>query len=173
MWTNLWPNLWPEHGYRLAAFTLGLFLTLVLAAWLTPRAWWKRPNVRALLILAGGTWGIGSLVAALLPAAPPAIPAPALAPAAVNTAPPLPVLPLPERGVAYHAHRDINLRAGAGTNSPRLAIVPRGTEVIPTGRRNGDWWQVRAGTGSAGGGTLGWASSLWLRRGDEEALKSK
>src|SRR5471030_2801132 len=44
----------PEKFYGAGAFAIGLILTLILAAYLTPRAWWKRPNARALLILVVG-----------------------------------------------------------------------------------------------------------------------
>ena len=36
---------------------------------------------------------------------------------------------------------------------------------MATGRREGDWWQVRADVD--GKSWQGWASSLWLRRADE------
>ena len=54
-------------AYMIGAFALGLALTLVLAAFLTPRGWWRRPNLRALAILAAGTWSLGSLILPLLP----------------------------------------------------------------------------------------------------------
>ena len=40
-------------------WTGALAATLVLAAWCTPRAWWRRPNLRALAVVAGGTLGFG------------------------------------------------------------------------------------------------------------------
>jgi hypothetical protein len=48
--------------YVVAAFAAGLIVTLFLAAYLTPRAWWRRPNARALLIMVAGAWGFGSLI---------------------------------------------------------------------------------------------------------------
>ncbi|MET3135024.1 hypothetical protein AAKU55_005327 [Oxalobacteraceae bacterium GrIS 1.11] len=146
----------PETIYSIAAFAAGLGLTLALAAHFTPRAWWRRPNARALLVLAGGTWGLGSLIAALMYAPPPALAVrapPALAPATLIV------------GQAYRVYRDLNLRAGAGVNAARVAIVAGGTTVTPTGARDGDWWQIKAAV--AGREQIGWASSLWLRRATE------
>ncbi|MDB5754006.1 MAG: bacterial domain protein, partial [Massilia sp.] len=56
-----------DTGWMIGAFAVGLALTLVLAAFLTPAHWWRRPNLRALAILAAGTWGIGSLLLGLAP----------------------------------------------------------------------------------------------------------
>jgi hypothetical protein len=134
---------------------VGLVATLVLAAWLTPRAWWRRPNACALAVLAGGTFAIGSaLLWWLGPAAPPARLA-ALQAVAV---------PSP---VGYRAYDDLNLRAGTGVSAQRVAVVPAGAPVTPTGARKGDWWEVSARV--AGREVRGWASSLWLRREDEAA----
>jgi uncharacterized protein YgiM (DUF1202 family) len=144
-----------ESLYPLAAYAAGLCLTLVLAAWLTPRRWWRRPTGRALLLLAGGTWGLGSLMLPLFPVAAPG--AAAGLPLAASAA--------PVAGQSYRAHQDLNLRAGAGVNSARIAIVPSGAALTPTGVRQGDWWQVRANVD--GRASVGWASSLWLRRAAE------
>lgn len=133
----------------LAAFVLGLFVTLVLAAWLTPSRWWQRPTLRNLAIVGAGTWGIGSLLLALLDA--PVMAATASVPA--NTA------------RSYRVHEDLNLRAAIGTGAARIAVVPAGTVVTTTGVRDGDWWQVR--TSVNGKPVQGWSSSLWLRRADE------
>lgn len=48
--------------YAAGAFAAGLVITLFLAAYLTPRQWWRRPNARALLIMVAGAWGFGSLI---------------------------------------------------------------------------------------------------------------
>jgi hypothetical protein len=153
------------HG--VGAFALALVATLVLAAWLTPRHWWRRPNARALAVLVAGTWGIGSLVLWLVHA----VPAPVAASANMVPAPrvavaaPQPAIlsdPAPaSAGRPFRVHRDLNLRAGAGTDTARIAIVRSGATVTPTGLRHGDWWQVRAHL--AGGDVTGWTSSLWLR----------
>jgi hypothetical protein len=46
-----------------------------------------------------------------------------------------------------------------------MLVLPAGSVVRATGRRDGDWWQV---TAEADGQRFeGWASSLWLRRADE------
>ncbi len=152
-----------RHGL---AYALGLGLTLILAAYLTPRRWWRRPTARGLLILAGGTWGTGGLllaamnapaagmaVAADTPAAAYSVPAPAPAPDAGAA---------PRAGQRYRVHRDVNLRAQAGVAAPLIGVVPAGADVTPTGQRQGDWWQIEAGLG--GRARLGWASSLWLRQ---------
>jgi hypothetical protein len=139
-----------------AAFGAGLLATLVLASFLTPAHWWKRPNARALALLALGTWGIGSLLASLVQAPAQAAAQPTQGIAALRPA-------APER--EYQVYRDLNLRDGTGTAARRLAVVPAGASVTATGMRDGDWWQIRA---KVGGKTVsGWASSLWLRRADE------
>ncbi|WP_317203897.1 SH3 domain-containing protein [Janthinobacterium sp.] len=143
--------------YPFGAYAAGLLLTLPLAAWLTPRRWWRRPTARALLILGLGAWAFGSLLLAIFPPpAPPPLPSP-LAQAD----------PAPLAGQPYRAHHDLNLRAGAGVDAPRIGVVPAGATVTPTGVRSGDWWQVKASVG--GRDNTGWASSLWLRRITESA----
>ena len=62
----------------------------------------------------------------------------------------------------FRVHRDLNLRAAASVDAPRLALVPAGASVMPTGVRSGDWWEVR--TVADGAASTGWVSSLWLRR---------
>ena len=132
------------------AYAAGLIATLVLAAWLTPARWWRRPNLRAATILAAGTWGLGALLLSLLPAAHPVMAA---------TAQPL------FAGVSYTVFDDLNLRAGKGIGAPRIAVAPAGTVVTTTGLRDGDWWQVSARID--GKEVRGWSSSLWLRRAEE------
>jgi hypothetical protein len=143
-----------------AAYGLGLVLTLVLAAWLTPRHWWRRPTAANLALAGGGTLAFGILFASLLPAA-----------AAHRTSPPvqelafaaMPVQPAP--ALRYRVIDDLNLRAAKATGAPRLAVLPAGTMVTPLGRPDGDWLRVRASV--KGKPVEGWASSLWLRRIDE------
>lgn len=134
------------------AFGAGLAVTLALASVLTPAHWWRRPNARALAVVVAGTWAIGSLLAGLVPADASAS-APVVAQRGAATAP------------AYQVFRALNLRDGTGTSSRRIAVLPAGAIVRPTGERTGDWWKVRADTG--GRELTGWASSLWLRRADE------
>jgi hypothetical protein len=143
--------------HRACAFAIGLAITLFLAAYLTPRAWWRRPNARALLISVAGAWGFGSLILFFTHAAPPAEASPAAASAEVPAA--------PAAGQPFRVHRDLNLRAAAGVDTARLVTVPAGAVVTPTGARDGDWWQVKARV--AGRDTEGWVSSLWLRRSGE------
>ena len=132
-----------------------LVVTLVLAAFLTPRHWWRRANARALAVLVGGTAVFGYLFmlgasAWLAPPAPRARVAPAPAAAPIHS---------------YRAFDDLNLRSASGTGAARIGVVPSGTNVTTTGRRDGDWWEVTATV--AGRPVTGWASSLWLRRDDE------
>jgi hypothetical protein len=139
----------------LACGGAALLLTLVLAARCTPRAWWRRPNTRALSVLVLGTGLIGgALWAWLAPRAPLSASAPA--PAA---------LALPAAGHSYRVADALNLRAARGTGARRVLVLPAGSTVQATGQRDGDWWQV---TANADGQRFeGWASSLWLRRADE------
>jgi len=141
--------------YSACAFAAGLVITLFLAAYLTPHSWWRRPNARALLITVGGAWAIGSLILYALPGKP-AMAAPTGA---------LPQAAEPIAGQPFQVHRDLNLRATAGVDAPRLLIVPAGATVTPTGMRSGDWWQIKASV--AGRDSTGWVSSLWLRRSGE------
>jgi len=147
-------------AYTVGAFALGLALTLVLAAFLTPRAWWRRPNLRALAILAASTWGLASL---LLPMAP--APAPAPAPAVAATPAMAATTATAVAGRTYRVFEDLNLRNASATSARRVGVVPPGTMVTATGARAGDWWQVRATV--QGKRVTGWVSSLWLRRADE------
>ena len=144
-----------------AAFAAGLALTWCLCAWLTPRRWWRRPNLRALAISAAGAWGFGSLVFSAMPVA--AVPATAST-TAVTFSSQAPATAI-EAGSAFRVHRDLNLRRSAGVDAPRLFTVPAGATVVATGRRHGDWWQVTAII--EGRECSGWASSLWLRRSAE------
>lgn len=124
----------------LAAYVAAFIATLLLARLLTPQRWWRNANARAGAILLLGTWGIGTL---LLPLAARAFPPP----------------PGPQAGASYVVYRDLNLRSATSTGASRLDVVHAGEFVTATGRRDGDWWQVRTGDARTG-----WASSLWLRR---------
>ena len=143
----------------IAAYCAGLLLTLCLAAWLTPRAWWRRANARALAVLLCGTALLGGLLHAL--AGPDAAPRTAV-PAA------LPLAAAPVAGAHYRVRDHLNLREHTGIDARRLAVVPAGTRVTATGQRRGDWWQVSAVVD--GRRLEGWASSLWLRRADEDSM---
>lgn len=70
---------------------------------------------------------------------------------------------------SFRAHRSLNLRSGASVGAARLAVIPAGASLTPTGRRVGDWWQVRTGSEADGKELTGWVSSLWLRRLEEAA----
>jgi hypothetical protein len=69
--------------------------------------------------------------------------------------------PAPTLGTRYRVHQALNLRQHAGTNSERVTTLRRGDSVHPTGRSDGDWWQVEARID--GQTSIGWVSSLWLR----------
>jgi len=136
----------------IAVWAAALALTLVLAAWCTPRAWWRRPNLRALAVLGGGTLAFGLLLSTLLPA------------------PPKPVQAVvatggPAAGARYRVIDDLNLREDRGVRAARMRVLRAGTVVSATGATDGDWWRVRARVD--GRDVDGWASSLWLRRTDE------
>jgi hypothetical protein len=146
-----------------AAYGLALALTLLLACWLTPRRWWRRPTAGTLALVGAGTLAFGMLFASLLPVTRVAAPLPlalSLTPAAPATS--VPVL-------RYRVVDDLNLRASKATGAQRLAVLPAGTLVTRSGAAEGDWWQVRARV--RGREVEGWASSLWLRRVDEGAVK--
>lgn len=151
----------PDMDLHIAlAYGAALVLTLALAAWLTPRSWWRRPNAQAFAVLGGGTLAFGTLFLAALgkPAVPPDAPAQAAL---------APVLPgqHPAPGARYLVVDDLNLRDGNGVRAQRVAVLRAGSAVIATGSADGDWWQVRARVD--GQAREGWASSLWLRRADE------
>lgn len=162
-----------DKFYGVGAFAAGLLLTLFLAAYLTPRGWWKRPNARALLILVAGAWGFGSTILYLAHIKPAQA-----AEAGPDYTVPLPPPPPPEppatggpqataliAGHPFQVHCYLNLRAAAGVHAPRIAVVPTGATVTPTGARDGDWWQIKATVD--GRESVGWVSSLWLRRSGE------
>ena len=154
--------------YPALAFAAGLAITLFLAAYLTPRAWWRRPNARALLIMVGGAWAIGSLILYAAPGKPAmaaSVGGAAGDSGAAATAAALASGDALIAGQPFQVHRDLNLRATAGVGAPRLIIVPAGATVTPTGMRSGDWWQIKASV--AGRESTGWVSSLWLRRSGE------
>lgn len=143
-------------GHGAPAYFLALALSLVLAAALTPRHWWRRPTARGAAVLGGGTWAFGALLLAALP----------LPQVAATTMPPA-VVAAPRTlaaGQPYRVHRDLNVRTGAGVGAPRVTVIAAGAIVTPTGEQAGDWWRIRYGAPPQ---RLGWASSLWLRQATE------
>jgi hypothetical protein len=147
----------------LGAIFAGLVITLMLASVLTPAAWWRQLNLKALAVVGFGTWGIASLV--MWAAGHSGAVAPqTLASAGVARITQAP----PDTRRSYRVHDDLNLRDGKGTGARRIAVVPAGTVVTTTGARDGDWWQVSARV--AGKDVQGWSSSLWLRRADEKSM---
>lgn len=149
---------------HVAAYGAALALTLCACAWLTPRAWWRRPNARALGVLGLGTAAGGTLLLALF-GSPGAHRVVVPQSAQVEEAPMASRADVPVAGARYRTHDALNLRVAGGVGAERLLVVPAGARVEATGRRDGDWWQVRATVD--GQAVEGWASSLWLRRADE------
>jgi hypothetical protein len=148
------------------AFTAGLAITLFLAAYLTPREWWRRPNLRALVITVGGAWGFGSLLLWLVPvAASDTAIAKVAAPIAAASHDDADSIARLIAGQSFRTHRSLNLRSAPSVQGARLLTVPVGATVTPTGARSGDWWQITARID--GQDSTGWASSLWLRRSGE------
>lgn len=148
----------PASFLAAACYGAALLATLALAARVTPAAWWRRANARALAVLVLGTCAIGSALWWL--ARPQSAP-----PDAASVARPGTLLaPLPGR--SYRVADALNLRAANGVGARRVAVLPAGSVVTATGVRDGDWWQVR--TTVDGQPYDGWASSLWLRRADED-----
>lgn len=156
-----------EQFHGAGAFAIGLLATLVLASLLTPRRWWRRANARALAILAGGSWGIGSLILWLAQGVAPSSPPSAAPMPLAQTPAPRPAPAGPQPGQAYRVIEDLNLRNSATVGAPRIGVVPGGAVVHATGAHQGDWWQIS--TGAPETGQTGWASSLWLRRSGETA----
>lgn len=141
----------------------GLALTLALAARLTPAAWWRRPTVRGIAIVTGGTWLCGSVLALAAGSAMPATSATSatsVVPTALASTAPRQAA---DSSIApFRVYRSLNLRAGPDVASTRVAVLPAGAQLTPTGRRHGDWWQVRTDDGARQ--QTGWVSSLWLRQ---------
>ncbi|WP_417218679.1 SH3 domain-containing protein [Arthrobacter sp.] len=52
---------------------------------------------------------------------------------------------------------NVHLRTGAATKHRSLAVLKKGTVVVPTGKKSGQWWRVKAA------GKTGWASSKYLK----------
>jgi hypothetical protein len=148
--------------YAAGAFAAGLVITLFLAAYLTPRGWWRRPNARALFIMVAGAWGFGSLILFASHAPVFSAHAATATTAADATAD---TLAGPASEQPFRVHRALNLRAAPGVHAARVVVVPAGAIVTPTGERHGDWWQIQAT--ADGHTTTGWVSSLWLRRSGE------
>jgi hypothetical protein len=142
----------------LAAYGAGLVATLVLAAFLTPRSWWRRANARALAVLAGGTLAIGGGLACLF--------APPVEAQAAPLSAASPTVAAPAPGAHYRVYDDLNLRGSRSVSSRRLGVVRSGAIVTATGARAGDWWEINASID--GEAVKGWANSLWLRRLDEK-----
>jgi hypothetical protein len=154
-----------------AIYLAALALTLLIAAYCTPRHWWRRLNLRALAVTLGGTLLLGHLLAGwtgLTPALAARAESVAGAAAGAGAGAGDGANARADRTGALQAfsvHRDLNLRLAASVDAPRMLTVPAGALVTPTGMRHGDWWQISACV--HGQCSTGWASSLWLRRSGE------
>lgn len=163
-----------------AIYLAALVATLVLAAYCTPRNWWRRLNLRALAITLGGTLLLGHLstqwlITAHARAEPSSNGAMTSASTGriANTASTSTVQADPRAAEAgsiatqpFSVHRDLNLRRSPGVDATRMLTIAAGALVTPTGIREGDWWQITACL--HGKCNTGWVSSLWLRRHDEQ-----
>jgi hypothetical protein len=124
---------------------------------LTPRAWWRRPNTRA--VGAGAGYGPDRRRALGWLAPPRAF---VCVCARARAA-----LPLPAAGRSYRVADALNLRAARGVGARRVLVLPAGSTVQATGSGR----RLVAGHGERGRPAFeGWASSLWLRRADERGL---
>lgn len=61
-------------------------------------------------------------------------------------------------GGGYRTSSAVNFRSGADTDAPILTTLPEGAAVLPTGEKQGDWWQVEAE------GRTGWLHSDYITR---------
>lgn len=147
-----------------ACIGAALLATLALAARFTPGDWWRRPNARALAVLVLGTCAIGGALWWI--AAPRADATGTVASSLQQKAEQKVQQSAPLAGRGYRVADALNLRASTGIGARRVAVLPAGSVVTASGVADGDWWQVR--TRVDGRSVEGWASSLWLRRVDEE-----
>ncbi|MYN44951.1 SH3 domain-containing protein [Pseudoduganella sp. FT93W] len=173
-----------------AIYPAALLVTLVLAAYCTPRRWWRQLNLRAIAVTLGGTLLFAQLFSHWL------LPAHAASgvvdSASTKTTDSVKTAASSGHSTATSArddnaaarqsgaaagsaaraqpfivHHDLNLRYAAGVQATRMRTIPAGALVTPTGQRQGDWWQISACSG--GQCSTGWVSSLWLRRSEETA----
>lgn len=61
-------------------------------------------------------------------------------------------------GGGYRTSSAVNFRSGANTDAPILTTLPAGAAVLPTGEKQGSWWQVEAE------GRTGWLHSDYITR---------
>jgi hypothetical protein len=144
---------------------LAIFLCLLLAAIATPRRWWRKPTVLGLLGLSGGSFLLAQVLLQALPGAAPqpigltqVVGTARTVQAAIEKASNQSFSNQASSSQQFKVHQALNLRRQAGTDAPLITILPAGSRVWLTGKRDGDWWQVRTLRHS------GWVSSLWLRQ---------
>lgn len=63
-----------------------------------------------------------------------------------------------EVGGGYRTSSALNFRSGPSSDAPIITTLPAGAAVLPTGEKQGDWWQVEAE------GKTGWIHSDYITR---------
>jgi len=58
----------------------------------------------------------------------------------------------------YRTVRGVNFRSGPSTSAPIITTLAKGTPVLPTGAKQGAWWEVEAN------GRTGWLHSNYIGR---------
>lgn len=61
-------------------------------------------------------------------------------------------------GGGYMTSSGVNFRSGPSTKSPVISSLQKGTSLVPTGQKKGDWWEVEAA------GRSGWVHSDYITR---------
>lgn len=68
---------------------------------------------------------------------------------------------------AYHTKSSVNFRTGASTKHSIIKKFPAKTNVAFTGKKSGNWWQVKQG------GKTGWVDGKYLTKGNAPVAKAK
>lgn len=68
--------------------------------------------------------------------------------------------------IRYSTTDELNIRSGAGVSNGIVKVVPKGSHLITTGKRSGDWFQVKSGA------TTGWVNSYYLVKAPVAPLSS-
>lgn len=63
-----------------------------------------------------------------------------------------------EVGGGYRTTSAVNFRSGPSTDAPILTTLPAGASVLPTGEKQGSWWQIEAE------GKTGWLHADYITR---------
>lgn len=196
-WSTILPLATPfakvahlDKYYGWGVFLFGLATTLLLAASLTPRRWWRQPTALGLAGLFAATWLIGAASLAcvnwlgwpqrLLYADILSLQRGHDAVAwkevdgvrgfermfapflAQGLGQPATMASASTTAASrqFSVRQALNMREHAGIDGKRLSTLGVGDIVTTTGLRLGDWWQVQ--TSVDGRRRMGWVSSLWL-----------